>query len=163
MSSGRGNAFLFPSSQQLPRLCLGPLKAFLSCHGAFQEPLSCLERRFQNYAELRTPSLLAREGGCPWTPSRMAHKNLANVFVKTYFFTAIHDCKCQQRGIDFLTKPENHVHQRGSSGGQPHPPPLVGVGSSAGRVGGAPTSLAELRLMEQQQIQQKADFFSEVR
>jgi len=52
-------------------------------------------------------------------------------------------------------------YQRGSSGGQPHPPPLVGVGSSAGRVG-APTSLAELRLMEQQQIQQKADFFSEV-
>jgi len=56
---------------------------------------------------------------------------------------------------------KNH-HQRGSSGQQAHPPPLVGVGSSAGRVGTAPTSLAELRLMEQQQIQQKADFFSEV-
>ena len=36
MTPRQGNTFLFRSSQQLN--CLGPLKGFLSCHGAFQGP-----------------------------------------------------------------------------------------------------------------------------
>ena len=52
----RGDAFLFCSSQQLSRLCLGPLKGFLSWHGALQGPPSRLMHCFWNYRETRTPS-----------------------------------------------------------------------------------------------------------
>ena len=36
MTPHRGNTILFRSSQQLPRLRLGPLKGFLSSHGTLQ-------------------------------------------------------------------------------------------------------------------------------
>ena len=36
------------SSQQLPRLCLGPLNGFLSWHITLQGPSTCLVRCFQN-------------------------------------------------------------------------------------------------------------------
>ena len=46
-----GNTFLFHSSQQLAFLRLGPLKDFLSWHGALQGPSTCLVRCFRNYRE----------------------------------------------------------------------------------------------------------------
>ena len=56
----RGNAFLFCSSQQLPRLCLRPLKGFLSWHGALQGPSTLLVRCSRNYRDSKTPSGVAR-------------------------------------------------------------------------------------------------------
>ena len=118
-------------------------------------------RCFQNFTEFKDTVTCGTPGAVALDTVKNGSQKPCECDCKnTLFCTAIHDCKSQQNGIEFVTKPENYV-QRGSSG-QPHPPPLVGVGSAAGRVG-APTSLAELRLMEQQQIQQKADFFSEVR
>ena len=51
-----GNNILFRSSQQLPRLRLGPLKGFLSWHSALQGPSTRLVHCFQNYRDTRTPS-----------------------------------------------------------------------------------------------------------
>ena len=44
----------FPRSNSLPRLCLGPLKGFLSWHGALQGPSTCLVLWFRNYRKTRT-------------------------------------------------------------------------------------------------------------
>ena len=41
MTLHRVNGILFCSSQQFPRLCLGPLKGFLSWHSALQGPAPC--------------------------------------------------------------------------------------------------------------------------
>ena len=60
MAPGRGNTILFRSCQQLPRLRLGPLKGFLSWHGALQGPSTRLLRCFQNYGDTRTPSGVRR-------------------------------------------------------------------------------------------------------
>ena len=49
----KGNTFLFRSSQQLPCLRLGPLKGFMSWHGAHQGPPTRLVRCFWNYKETR--------------------------------------------------------------------------------------------------------------
>ena len=51
---------LCSSSQQLPRLRLGPLKGFLSWHGALLRPSTRLVRCFRNYRDTRTPSGVAR-------------------------------------------------------------------------------------------------------
>ena len=56
----QGFTFLFCSSQQLPRLRLGPLKGFLSWHGTLQGPSTQLMRCFQNYRDTRTPSGVPR-------------------------------------------------------------------------------------------------------
>ena len=48
--------FLLRSFLQLPRLRLGPLKGFLSWHGAHQGPSSPLVSCFRNYGVSRTPS-----------------------------------------------------------------------------------------------------------
>ena len=55
-----GNTVLFRSSQQLFGLCLGPLKGFLSCHGALQVPLTYIVR---NFKETRTEVRRARHKG----------------------------------------------------------------------------------------------------
>ena len=55
-----GNTFLFRSYQQLPCLHLGPLRCFLSWHGALQGPSTHLERCFRNYRDTRTPSGVPR-------------------------------------------------------------------------------------------------------
>ena len=59
MTPCQGNTFLFCFSHQLPRLRLGPMKGFLSWHGALQGPLTRLVRCFWNYRETRTPSGMA--------------------------------------------------------------------------------------------------------
>ena len=51
---------LFRSSQQLPRLRLGPSKSSYSWHGALQGPSTCLMRCFRNYRDARTPSGVPR-------------------------------------------------------------------------------------------------------
>ena len=56
----RGNTVLFRSSQQLPRLRLGPLKGFLSWHCALHGHSTCLARCFQNYRDTRTLSDVLR-------------------------------------------------------------------------------------------------------
>ena len=56
MTPHQGNTILFRSSQQLPRLRLGPSKGFLSWHGALLGPSTCLVRCFRNYRDTRTPS-----------------------------------------------------------------------------------------------------------
>ena len=55
-----GITFLFRSSQQLPRLPLGPSKGFLSWHGALLRPSTRLVRCFRNYRDTRTPSSVPR-------------------------------------------------------------------------------------------------------
>ena len=60
MTPLRGNAILFRSSQQLPRLRLRPSKGFLSWHGALLGPSTRLVRCFRNYRDTRTPSGVAR-------------------------------------------------------------------------------------------------------
>ena len=55
-----GNTTLFRSSQQLPRLHPGPLKGFLSWHGALQGPSTRLVRCFRNYRDTKTPSGVPR-------------------------------------------------------------------------------------------------------
>ena len=50
-----GTTILFPSSQQLPRLRLGPLKGFLNWHSALQGPSTCLVHCFRSYIESSTP------------------------------------------------------------------------------------------------------------
>ena len=55
-----GNTFLFHSSQQLPRLRLGPSKGFLSWHGALLGPSTRLVRCFRNYRDTRTQSGVSR-------------------------------------------------------------------------------------------------------
>ena len=60
MTPHRGNTILFRSSQQLPRLRLGPSKGFLSCHGALLGPSTRLVRCFRNYRDTRTPSGVPR-------------------------------------------------------------------------------------------------------
>ena len=57
-----GNTFLFCSYKQLPRLRLGPLKGFLSWHGAVQGPWNCLVCCVQNYRESRTMSGVSHWG-----------------------------------------------------------------------------------------------------
>ena len=49
----QGKTFLFRSSQQLPCLWLGPLKAFLSWYGTLQGPSTHLLRCFSNRPHLR--------------------------------------------------------------------------------------------------------------
>ena len=75
------NTMLFPSSQQLHCLHLGPLKGFLSRHGTLQGPSTRLVRCFWNYRDIRTPSQVcnARCGG-PRTPSKPADANLDFAF-----------------------------------------------------------------------------------
>ena len=67
----RGNT-LFCSSQQLTRLCLGPLQGFLSWHGTLQRPLARLVRCFRNYIESRAPSVKGAEvwGHCQAQPTQ---------------------------------------------------------------------------------------------
>ena len=72
----RGNTILFRSSQQLPRLRLGPSKGFLSWHGALLEPSTCLVRCFPNYRDTRTPSTTT-------------DANLDCAFVENALFTSI--------------------------------------------------------------------------
>ena len=64
--------FLLRSSQQLPRLRLGPLKGFLSWHGALQGPSTRLVRCFRNVRErgARTPAASPCSGG-PSAPQKM--------------------------------------------------------------------------------------------
>ena len=56
MTPHQGNIILFRSSQQLPRLRLGPSNGFLSWHGALLGPSTRLVRCFRNYRDTRTPS-----------------------------------------------------------------------------------------------------------
>ena len=56
MTPHQGNTILFRSSQQLPCLCLGHSKGFLSWHGALLGPSTCLVRCFRNYRDTRTLS-----------------------------------------------------------------------------------------------------------
>ena len=56
----RETPFLFRSSQELPRLRLGPTKGFLSWHGALLGPSTRLVRCFRNYRDTRTPSGVPR-------------------------------------------------------------------------------------------------------
>ena len=58
MTSRQGNAFVFCSSHQLPLICLGPLKCFLSWHGALKDPR--LSEFFLNNRETSTLSGVAR-------------------------------------------------------------------------------------------------------
>ena len=60
MTPRRRNTILFRSSQQLPRLRLGPSKGFLSWHGALLKPSTQLMRCFRNYRDTRTLSGVPR-------------------------------------------------------------------------------------------------------
>ena len=63
MTPRRGNAFLFRSSQQLPRLRLRPLKGFLIWHGALQGPSTRLVRsEIQRNKDVRCAALDADPG-----------------------------------------------------------------------------------------------------
>ena len=56
MTPHQGNTILFCSYQQLPCLCLEPMKDFLSWHGTLQGPSICLVHCFRNYRDTRTPT-----------------------------------------------------------------------------------------------------------
>ena len=60
MTPHRGNTIFFRSSQQLPRLRLGPSKGFLSCHCALLGPSTRLVRCFRNNRDTRTQSGVPR-------------------------------------------------------------------------------------------------------
>ena len=62
MTPSRGNTILCSSSQQLPRLCLGPLKGFLSWQDVLQGPSTFPLRCFQKYRETRTLSCVLHSG-----------------------------------------------------------------------------------------------------
>ena len=88
------DTILFCSSQQLPRLHLGPLKGFLSWHGALQGPDTYLVRCLWNYRDIRTPS-----GGTPQARRSevLGHRQqqltqtLIVRLTKTHLFTPILD------------------------------------------------------------------------
>ena len=95
-----GNTFLF---RPLPRLCLGPLKGYLSWHCALQGLSTCLLGCIWNYRELRTQSC-ARHG-CPKTLSKITDPSLDWVFVSKPFLTQILDWEKQQKKIELVTWP----------------------------------------------------------
>jgi len=112
MTSGRGNAFLFRSFQQLPRLRIGPLKdVFLSWHGTLQGLLTRLLCCFWNYQEARTLLGMAgryRRGG-PKTPSKTADANLDRAFVENAVLHRSLIVKSQQSRTELVTTPDTSV------------------------------------------------------
>ena len=94
MTPHRGNTILFHSSLQLPGLRPGPLKGFLSWHGALQGPLTCHVRCFRNYRDTRTPSGISR--GISQVKGRRQKQLTQTLIVrllKTHIFTPVPDCK----------------------------------------------------------------------
>ena len=89
-SSERHYSHLFNSSKQLPHLSLGPLKGFLSWHGAIHGHLLRLVRYFQTCRFTRF-TWTVKWGS--WTPSRTTNCLVDCVFVKPHFFTMIPDSK----------------------------------------------------------------------
>ena len=84
MTAHRGNTILLCSSQQLPRLHLGPLKGFLSRHGALQGALDspcALLPEVQIYKDTVRCAALGAE--VPGTPSRTTDANLDFAFVES--------------------------------------------------------------------------------
>ena len=83
----RGNTILFRSSQQLPHLRLGPLKGFLSWHGALQGPSTRLVCCFRNYT--RTPSDVLHKGAIvpPGHRQEQLIQTLIVRLLRTHFFT----------------------------------------------------------------------------
>ena len=77
----RGNAFLFLSSQELPRLCLRPLRTFLSCHMALFNGLWLALCIASTTTEIQQEqSQVCRKSG-PRPPPRTADANLDCAFL----------------------------------------------------------------------------------
>ena len=74
MTPNRGKTILFRSSQQLPRLRLGPSTRLVRC--------------IRNYRDTRTPSGVL-EGQCHQQPTQTFFVRL----LKMHFFTPILDCE----------------------------------------------------------------------
>ena len=106
MTPHRGNTILFRSSQQLPRLRLGPSKGFLSWHGALLGPSTRLVRCFRNYRDTRT---LSGVSVCAEVPGhckeRTTDTNLDCEFVQNTLFSAPKICE----GPDLLDGLEDHL------------------------------------------------------
>ena len=62
MTPHRGNTNLFRSSQQLPRLRLGPIEGLFELTRTLLGPSTRLVRCFRNYRDTRTPSGCAALG-----------------------------------------------------------------------------------------------------
>ena len=112
-----GNTIIFPSIQQLPRLCLGPLKSFLSWHDALQGPLTCLVHCFQNYIETRTQSGTPRQAEKPQgTFKNSWRKPWLCVRWKRTCLQRSRIVKSQQNIIELVTRPGNVFTWCGNSG-----------------------------------------------
>ena len=81
MAPRRGNTFLFHSSQQLPRLRLGPLKGFLNCQGLLASCVASGTTEIQGHRQV----CRARRKG-PRTLSTTTDANLDCAFVENALF-----------------------------------------------------------------------------
>ena len=83
MTLSQGYYFLFSSSQQLPSLCLRPLKSFLSCPSrALDLPHALLPDLQFNKDTVRYASL----GGEVPGQEQLSQTLIDSAFVKTHFF-----------------------------------------------------------------------------
>ena len=87
MTPRQENAVFFCSSQQLPCLSLGPLKGFLSSHGAIQGPSTRLVRCFRNYRDTRTPSGVPLGAEVPGHHEQQLTQTLIVRLLKIHFST----------------------------------------------------------------------------
>ena len=126
MTPHLGNTILFRSSQQLPRLRLGPSKGFLSWHGALLGPSTRLVHCFRNYRDTRTPSGVARLARrSQGTVNNNWRKPWLCVCWKRTFLHRSLILKSQQNRIELVTRPG--LHQAGQ---------ILGLGDQDHRIPG---------------------------
>ena len=91
MTPRRGNTILFRSSQQLPRLCLGPSKGFLSLHGALLGSPRAMLPELQRYRDTVRCAVLG--AAVPGHRQQQLTKTLIVRLLKTHFLRPILDCE----------------------------------------------------------------------
>ena len=98
MTPYRGNTVLFCSSWQLSRLCLGPLKSFLSWHDTLQGPSTYLVRSFQNKRIKDTVRYVALSAEVPGQRYKQLTQTLIVRLLRTHFTWLI--CWNSQKSLE---------------------------------------------------------------
>ena len=104
MTPSQGNTFILRSSQQLPRLCFGPLKCFLSCHG----PRLASGKAFRATNKQGHHQVCRARHGGPRTPKKCWCKpELCVCWNRTFYHRSL-ILKSQQKRIELVTRPGGH-------------------------------------------------------